>query len=405
MKEKVVIIGGSITGVYTTTALISNGFEGDITIIDKKDVFPYNTYPLSKEWMMDLDEMDPPLLKDKEYYEEHDIDLKLNTKVDSINFEDKTVRTDQGETIPYDYLVIASGSKLRKVDFPGDDAKGVFYLREFSDAKKIKEWAKEAKDVAIIGSGFIGLELVSTFNQIGKNVSILIRSGKPLDKVLGEEVADYFVDMHKSHNTNFMFNEEAKEFIKDKGGNITSIKTKSGKDIKTDMVIIAVGVQPNISFEVDSLDIEDGTIIVNEYGETSLPDVYAGGDIAKWPYKDRMIHVEHWEIAWSQGTSIAKNIIDKRSNKYQVIPYFWTDQYDQNFEYLGNARDWHRTFVRGNMDEGKFAVAYVDKDNYPLAILFVNGFEKREEVEKLLDKNEALDEAKFTDVSISLGEI
>lgn len=398
MKDKVVIIGSSILGTYTTTALFRNGFEGKVTLIDKKDVYPYNTYPLSKSWMRDTDDTEPPLLKDKDYYEKHNIDLKLDTKVISIDSEKKTVTTDAGETIPYDYLVIATGSKLRKLSFPGDDAKGFFYLREFSDAEKIKEWAKDVKDVAIIGSGFIGLELVSSFNQLGKNVSVLIRSGKPLEDKLGDQVADYFIDMHESHNAKFMFNEEAKEFIKDEDGNITSIITKSGKILKTDMVIVAVGVIPNISFDIDSLDTEDGTIVVNEYGETSLADVYSGGDIAKWPYEDDLIHVEHWEIAWSQGISIAKNIINKRSNEYHVIPYFWTDQYDQSFEYLGHAKDWDKTFVRGSLEDGKFSVAYVNKDNYPLAILYVNGSEERDDLEKLLRENKALDKEKFTDV-------
>lgn len=405
MKERVVIIGGSITGVYTTTALVRNGFEGHITLIDKKDVYPYNTYPLSKEWMQDMDKEDPPLLKEKEYYEENNIDLKLNTKVDSINWKDKTVTTDSNETISYDHLVIATGSKLRKISFPGDDAKGIFYLREYEDAKRIKEWAKDAKDLAIIGSGFIGLELVSTFNQLDKNVSVLVRSGKPLEKILGERVSDYFIDMHKSRGANFMFNEEAKEFIKNEDGNIKSILTKSGKNIKCDMVIIAVGVEPNISFQVDSLDLEDNTIIVNKYGETSLPNVYAGGDVVKWPYKDYLIHVEHWEIAWSQGKSIAKNIIKEKSNEYKVEPYFWTDQYDQSFEYLGNAQSWDKTFIRGSVKDGKFAVAYVDEKNYPRAILFVNSFEEREDIQKLLDKNEPLNEIKFTDVDIALNEI
>lgn len=404
MKNRVVIIGASITGVFTTTALVRNGFDGKITLIDEKDVYPYNTYPLSKEWMMDMDDKNPPLLKEKEYYEENNIDLKLNTKVESVDWKKKTVTTDLNETISYDYLVIATGSKLRKLSVPGDDAKGIFYLRDFSDAKKIKSWTRDAKDVAIIGSGFIGLELVSTFNQLEKNVSVLIRSGKPLDKRFGEKVSDYFIDMHRANNTNFMFDEEAEEFIKDDDGNISSIVTKSGKNIKTDMVIIAVGVQPNLSFEIDSLD-ADGTIPVNEYGETALTDVYAGGDVIKWPYKDDLIHVEHWENAWSQGTSVAKNIINEKSNKYTVKPYFWTDQYDQSFEYLGYAKKWDKIFVRGNLKEGQFSVAYVDENKYPLAILFANNFEERDDVENLLSKNEILDESKFTDVKIPLNKI
>ncbi|NLB50011.1 MAG: NAD(P)/FAD-dependent oxidoreductase, partial [Clostridiaceae bacterium] len=137
MKERVVIIGSSITGFYLMNELVKNHFDGKITIIDKKEDYPYNTYPLSKEWMLDEDDMDPPLLKAKEFYEENKIDLRLNTKVNTINPQDQTVTTHFNETIPYDHLVIATGSKLRELNLPGEDAEGIFYLREFKDARKI----------------------------------------------------------------------------------------------------------------------------------------------------------------------------------------------------------------------------------------------------------------------------
>ena len=303
MKDKVVIIGASITGTYTMIELVKNKYAGDITIIEQGGVYPYNTYPLSKEWMMDTDNMEPPLLKEEAYYEKHNIDLRLNTRVDSINWKDQTVTTHLNETIPYNHLVIATGSKLRKVKLPGDDASGIFNLGGFDDAKKIKEWARNAEDVVIVGTGFIGLELASTFTQLGKRISVLVRSGKPLEKILGKEISEYFTQMHQSHGMTFVFNEETEEFIQDSKGNVSAVLTKTGKKIKADMVIVAVGVEPNLSFQVDSLDIDQG-IIVNEYGETSLPNIYAGGDVVKWPYKNRLVHVEHWENAWSQGVSL-----------------------------------------------------------------------------------------------------
>ncbi|OLS02686.1 NAD(P)/FAD-dependent oxidoreductase [Tissierella creatinophila] len=405
MREKVVIIGGSITGTYTMIELVKNKFDGDITIIDKKDVLPYNTYPLSKEWMLDKEEMDPPLLKEKEYYEKNNINLKLNTKVDSINWKEQTVTTDSNETIPYDHLVIATGSKLRKLSLPGDDAKGIFYLREFKDAIAIKKWSKNIKDIVIVGTGFIGLEFASTFRQLGKNVSVLVRSGKPLEKILGGEASEYFTKMHQDHGVNFIFNEETAEFIKDENGNIASILTKTGKTIKCDMAIIAVGVGPNLSFEVDSLGMEKGAIIVNEYGETSLPNIYSGGDITMWPYNGRLVHIEHWENAWGQAISIARNILNEKSSEYKEEPYFWTDQYDQTFEYLGNTRSWDNIFIRGSLNEKEFALAYLDENNYPLAILFANKFEKRKDIDTLLKSKKALSETKFTDVSIALDEM
>ncbi len=402
MKYRVVIIGASITGVYAATELVRNKFEGEITLIDKKNVLPYNPYPLSKEWMMDEDDIDPPLLKKEEYYTKNNIKLELNTEVVSLDWKEKTLTTDKDQVIPYDNLIIATGSKLRRVSLPGDDAKGIFYLREFKDAKAIKEWEKKAEEVVIVGTGFIGLEFASTFTQLGKKVSVLVRSGKPLEKILGKEMSEYFTEMHQSHGVNFLFDEETEEFVKDDEGNLTSLITKSGKNIKCQMAIIAVGVEPNLSLQVESLDQERGAIIVNEYGETSLPNIYAGGDIVMWPYKGRLIHIEHWENAWSQGISIAKNIISKESNKYLAHPYFWTDQYDQSFEYLGNARKWDRVLIRGSLKERKFALAYVDENNYPLAILFTNKFEERDNVERLLNVNKPLDEEKFTDISIPI---
>ena len=394
MKERVVIIGSSITGFYLMNELVKNHFDGKITIIDKKEDYPYNTYPLSKEWMLDEDDMDPPLLKAKEFYEENKIDLRLNTKVNTINPQDQTVTTHFNETIPYDHLVIATGSKLRELNLPGEDAEGIFYLREFKDARKIKQWAKKSKNIVIIGSGFIGLELASTFSQLGKKVSVIERSGKPLERILGEQVSDYFMKMHQSHGVKFFLNEETEKFVKDERGKVASVQTKSGKTIETDMVMIAVGVEPNLSFEVDSLETDRG-IIVNEFGETSLANIYAGGDVVMWPYRNKLIHIEHWETAWSQGISIARNILNKQSSKYTVDPYFWTDQYDETFEYLGNARSWDKTLVSGKLDEGKFAVAYLDENNYPLAILFANKFRKRKEIRELLNKNQALDESSF----------
>ncbi|MCK9445175.1 MAG: FAD-dependent oxidoreductase [Tissierellaceae bacterium] len=391
MKERVVIIGSSITGIYAMNELVKQKFDGEITVIDKQGVLPYNPYPLSKEWMMEIENMEPPLIKKENFYKGNNIDLRLNTKVESIDWGNRVVRTNLGEEIPYDYLIIATGSKLRKVKLPGDEAQGIFYLRDFEDAKAIKKWSKNAENVTIIGTGFIGLEFASTFSKMGKEVSVLVRSGKPLQKILGEEVSEYFTKMHQDQSVNLLFNEETKEFIKDEKGHIKSILTKSGKVLKTDMVIIAVGVEPNISFEIDSLK-TDSAIVVNEYGETSIPNIYAGGDIAMWPYKGQLIHIEHWETAWSQGISIAKNILEKRSNKYKTHPYFWTDQYDQTFEYLGYAKTWDRTIVSGSLDQRGFAIAYLDKDNYPLAILFANKFKDREDVEDLLNRNQPIED-------------
>lgn len=404
MKEKVVIIGASITGFYVMNELVKQNFAGEISLIDRKNVYPYNPYPLTKEWMMDMEAVEPPLLAEKSFYTENNIDLRLNTSVTSINPEDQTITTHSGETIPYDHLVIATGSALRKLSIPGDDAGGVFYLRDFDDAMKIKQWARDSENVIIIGSGFIGLELASTFSQLGKKVSVVEKFGKPLARVFGEEVSEYFVKMHRKHGVTFLFNDGADKINKNANGHISSLQLESGQTIDADMLLIAVGVEPNLSFDVEGL-VSDRGIIVNEYGETSLANIYAGGDVVKWPYRDNLIHIEHWETAWSQGVSIARNIMNEKSNAYKVNPYFWTDQYDETFEYLGNTREWDKTLARGSFDDGKFALAYLDSNNVPLAILFANKVEKRKDILNLLNKKQSLDEERFGDMNIPLADI
>lgn len=402
--RKVVIVGASITGTYAMIHLVKKQFDGEITLIDKKNVTPYNPYPLSKDWMRDPEDWEPPLLKKPDYYVNHNINLRLNTEVTSIDPKEKVVKTSSNEMIPYDDLVIATGSILRKIHLPGDDAHGIFYLREFDDAMAIKKWAEKAQDVVIVGSGFIGLELASTFSQLGKKVSVLVRSGKPLANILGEEVSQYFTRMHQSHGVSFLFNDEPQEFIQDESGNVTAILTKNGKTLPCDMALLAVGVTPHCPFAVDSLEM-DGGILVNEFGETSIPGIYAGGDVAKWPYKGNLIHVEHWENAWSQGVSIAENILSEKSHEYKVPPYFWTDQYDETFEYLGNTKTWDKIMIRGSLEDKYFSVAYVDKDNHPLAVLFANHKEEREVVERLITNDLPLDERKFSNPDVALSEL
>lgn len=388
MQEKIVIVGGSIAGAYTMIELVKNNFAGEITLIDAESNLPYNPYPLTKDWMRDMANTEPPLLKDEDYYPGNKIDLRLNTRANQVDWRNQTVTTDQGETLAYDKLVIATGSKLRKLNIAADDTRGIFYLRSFQDALAIKSYLNESKQILIIGTGFIGLEFAASFRQLGKEVSVLVRSGKPLEKILGPEAANYFVAMHESQGINFIYGEETESFLQDDMGKVRGIMTKTGQEISADMVIVAVGVQPNLSLEIEGIETERETIVVNEYGETNLPNIYAAGDITSWPYQGKLIHIEHWETAWSQARSLAKNIIETKSSAYQFHPYFWTDQYDQTFEYLGYAPKWADTELIGSLTDGKFAIAYLDERGHLLAVLFANKFLERKLVRELLDKKE-----------------
>lgn len=401
MAHGVVIIGASIAGVHTMKELRKKGYEGPITLIDEQSELPYDLLPLSKEWMLNEDKTDPPYLVKEAYYDEHTIHLRLKTKVIGFDPEKKTVQTAQQEEIAYDQLVIAIGSVLRTLSIPNSEADGIFHLRNFEDAYKIKKWGQSVKDLVVIGGGFIGLEIASTFVQTGHHVTVLSRADYPLGKIIGQEASEYFMNMHQSHGVTFITGETAAEFQTDEDGKVQAIVTNQGKTLPCQMVVIGIGVVPNTTITHPSLHV-DGGIVVNEFGETSIPHVYAAGDCTVWPYNGQPIHIEHWEHAYHHGRTVARNMIEEKSEPYTRRPYFWTDEYDETFEYLGHAVKWHKTIVRGSLDTPHFTIAYVDEQNIPLAILFANTGDKRQEVTHFMNQNKAIDENKFKDLSIPL---
>lgn len=404
MTEEIVIVGASIAGVNAVKELRKKGYDGNITMIDQQSELPYDLLPLSKEWMQDKEDIDPPLLKKQSYYDDNKITLQLNTTVEGFDPKAKTVQTDQGE-FKYDKLVLAIGSVLRNLDVPGIDAEGVFSLRDFKQASAIKRWAKnDVKKLVIVGAGFIGLEMASTFSQWGLDVTVVEFSDHPLGRIIGEDASGYFTKMHESHGVHLLTGEAVQEFKTDEANHVTQAVTASGKAIDCDMAIVGIGVTPNTSISHPDLEFNRG-IVVNEYGETSLPDVYAIGDCTVWPYKDQVIHVEHWEHAHDHGKMVARNLMNAKSTVYDIRPYFWTDEYDQTFEYLGHATAWDKTILRGSLEDRQWTIAYVDKSNYPIAILFANEGDKRDDVSDFMDKNQAIDEAKFKDMSNPLSEM
>ncbi|MGP6138609.1 NAD(P)/FAD-dependent oxidoreductase [Jeotgalibaca sp. A127] len=402
MEHGIVIIGGSVSGYNVIAGLKKGGYQGKITLINQQNYLPYDVSTLSKSWMLDQENLDPPLFKQADYYA--DVTLKLNTVITQINPEEKTILTQDNEEIPYDTLVLATGSVLRTLNVPGSDAAGIFYLRDFEKATKIKAWAKKIKELVIVGAGFIGLEMASTFSQWGLQVTVIEHADFPLGRILGEEASRYFMKMHEEHGVRFLTGEDLQSFIIDENGNVSAAVTATGKQIDCQMAVIGVGVTPNITLSHPDLKVERG-YLVNEYGETTLPDVYAVGDCVVWPYQSQLIHVEHWEHAHDHGKAVARNILNPQSSPYTVRPYFWTDQYDQHFEYLGHALTWDRIITRGSLSDCQFTLAYVDENNLPIAIFFANNGDKRKDVAKFMDTNQPIEEEKFIDMNNKLNEI
>lgn len=401
MKFDIVVVGGSTAGFYLVKTLRAKGYTGSIGLIDREDTLPYNRYKLSKTWLTGKT-LDAPIFKPESFFDENDIKLLLNTEVVAVDEDAKQVITADQQTITYGQLVLAMGAESRHLQLPNDDAKGIFYLRSYHDAVKIKQWSQQVKDVVLIGAGFIGLELASSFRKLGLNVTVVEYNQHPLGRVVGSQASEYFVKMHQEHDVNFVLGQGVTSFTHDEQHRVTGVVTDTGTTIPAQMVVVGVGAVPNTSIKADHLALGQN-IVVNEYSETAVKDVYAVGDAIIWPFQGEEIHVEHWEHAQSHGKNLAANLIQPHSQPYDVLPYFWTDQYDQTFEYLGHTTKWEQTFVRGDLDSGHFTIAYVDEQRVPLAILFANGHEQRDDVTELMSRRQPLDPERFADTNQPLS--
>lgn len=401
MKFDIVVVGGSTAGFYLVKTLRAKGYTGSIGLIDREDTLPYNRYKLSKTWLTGKT-LNAPIFKPESFFDENDIKLLLNTEVVAVDEDAKQVITADQQTITYGQLVLAMGAESRHLQLPNDDAEGIFYLRSYHDAVKIKQWSQQVKDVVLIGAGFIGLELASSFRKLGLNVTVVEYNQHPLGRVVGPQASEYFVKMHQEHDVNFVLGQGVTSFTHDEQHRVTGVVTDAGTTIPAQMVVVGVGAVPNTSIKADHLALGQN-IVVNEYSETAVKDVYAVGDATIWPFQGEEIHVEHWEHAQSHGKNLAANLIQPHSQPYDVLPYFWTDQYDQTFEYLGHTTKWEQTFVRGDLDSGRFTIAYVDAQQVPLAILFANGHEQRDDVTELMSRRQPLDPERFADTNQPLS--
>lgn len=401
MKFDIVVVGGSTAGFYLVKTLRAKGYTGSIGLIDREDTLPYNRYKLSKTWLTGKT-LDAPIFKPESFFDENDIKLLLNTEVVAVDEDAKQVITADQQTITYGQLVLAMGAESRHLQLPNDDAEGIFYLRSYHDAVKIKQWSQQVKDVVLIGAGFIGLELASSFRKLGLNVTVVEYNQHPLGRVVGSQASEYFVKMHQEHDVNFVLGQGVTSFTHDEQHRVTGVVTDAGTTIPAQMVVVGVGAVPNTSIKADHLTLGQN-IVVNEYSETAVKDIYAVGDATIWPFQGEEIHVEHWEHAQSHGKNLAANLIQPHSQPYDVLPYFWTDQYDQTFEYLGHTTKWEQTFVRGDLDSGHFTIAYVDEQRVPLAILFANGHEQRDDVTELMSRRQPLDPERFADTNQPLS--
>lgn len=353
--SSVVIVGGGAAGLAAADMLRRKRYEGPLTIISADDSSPYDRPNVSKDYLQGQQPLPDEWmnLRLPTYYSEQNIDLVLNSRVSSIDTRQKQVQLENGKIYSFGALLLATGSDVTRISIPGARNSDVFYVRTWSDARAIFKRIATAKQVVVVGSSFIGCEVASAIRQRAVDVHIVSRQSQPFERTLGAEVGRFFRTLHESHGVVF----HPTSAVTRMDGN--QVTLNDGTNLHADFLVLGVGVRPSVALAQQAgLKVDNG-IVVDGYLETSVPGIFAAGDVARWPdpHSGRQIRVEHWVVAERQGQIAARNIVGYRES-CDLIPYFWTQQFDVSLRYIGHAEKWDAVEIDGSFDAQNCAVRY-----------------------------------------------
>lgn len=351
--SSIVIVGGGAAGLAAADMLRRRGYSGPLTMISADSVPPCDRPNLSKDYLAGTASEDWIPLRPPEWYSERKIDLVLNTRVTSLDTKQKRVGTENGETYEYGALLLATGADPVKLPLEGATPSQTFYLRSFADSKAIVAKAASAKAVVVVGSSFIGLEVAASLRARGIAVHVIAPEHVPMERVLGSRVGAFVRSLHESHGVVFHLGETVTRLDRDK------VTLAGGQTIAADFIVLGVGVRPSLALaEQAGLKLDHG-IAVDEYLETSAPGVFAAGDVARWPDPNtrERIRVEHWVVAERQGQTAAKNMLGARE-RFEAVPFFWSQHYDVPINYVGHAEKWDAIDVEGEVGKKDCSVTY-----------------------------------------------
>jgi 3-phenylpropionate/trans-cinnamate dioxygenase ferredoxin reductase subunit len=356
-RRRFVIIGASLAGATAAATLREEGFDGEILLIGAEPQLPYNRPPLSKGYLRGQERFEDQLVKPAAYYAEQSIELRLGTRAIAIAPSRKVVELDGGERIPYDRLLVASGGRNRPLSGPGVSLKGILQLRTVDDCDRIRIEARTARRAVIVGLGFIGCEVAASLRQLGIEVAAVEGYPVPLARVLGHEVGRVLAEIHRDKGVELVLEDSVAAF--EGAGRVERALTTKGRVLACDMVVAGIGILPNSEL-LDAAGAScDNGVLVDEHCRTSLPDIFAAGDVAnhRHPIFGRL-RVEHWNNGDRQGRAAARSMLD-RSQPYDYVHSFWSDQYEHVIEYVGFAATWDRLVFRGRPASRKFLGFYL----------------------------------------------
>lgn len=362
--RRIVIIGAALAGATAAVTLRDEGFDGEIQLVGDERQLPYNRPPLSKGYLRGEERLEDQLVSPAHVYAEKGIALRLGTHATTIDAAKKHVEVEGGERIPYDRLLVATGGRNRPVTIPGAELTGVLQLRTVEESDRIRVAAQRGRRAVVVGLGFIGCEVAASLRQLGVEVTALAPDRAPLARVLGGEVGEVLAGIHREKGVELLLGDSVAAF--EGSGQVERVRAASGRLIECDFVVAGIGIVPNTELLAAAGARIDNGVLVDERCRTSLPDVYAAGDVTshQHPVFGRL-RVEHWNNGVQQGRAAARAMLGD-ARPYDYIHTFWSDQYEHLIEYVGFARTWDRLVFRGRLETRTFLGFYV-KDDVVLA--------------------------------------
>jgi len=396
-----VIIGTGLAGFQTAASLRAEGYQEPVTLIGEEPHIPYQRPPLSKGFPLGTQDRDSIELRPQKFYQDHKINLITGQRVAAIHPAERHIQLASGTRIPYDKLILAVGASNRLLPIPGAKLDGVLYLRSLDEAIALKERLANAKNVAVIGGGFVGLELAAVASSLGKSVTVIEALPRLMSRVVAPIISEYFVDLHSGKGVKVICGAAVTE-IAGVSGKASSLALNDGTQIEADLVLIGVGVLPNTSLARNAgLPVSNG-IAVNEHLQTQDENIFAIGDCAEHPcsFANARLRLESVQNAADQAQCVAATIAGKKEI-YRALPWFWTDQFDIKLQMAGISHGHDRIVTRGHRDTGKLSVFYF-KQNRLIAVDSINRPLDHMLGRKLLAAGTALTPEQATDENFDL---
>ena len=398
-----VIVGAGLAGARAAQALRTVGFDGRVVLVGDEGRAPYERPPLSKGYLRGDDAPASLLVHEEGFYEGAGIELRPDQQVTAIDRHGGAVVLAGGERLPFDVLLLATGSAPRALGVPGAELDGVVALRTVADADRLRERLIAASSVVVVGGGWIGAEVAAVARQLGREVTLVHPGPAPLHKVLGPEVAEVYRRVHAGHGVRLV-GEQRVTGLRGTGA-VEAVETDRGTVVPADLVVVGVGARPRTELaEGAGLAVDDG-VVVDATLRTDDPRVFAAGDVARaWhPVLGRSLRVEHWANALNQGPAAARNMLGA-SEPYDRLPYFYSDQYDLGMEYSGFAATWDRVVVRGDPAARQF-IAFWLKDRRVVAGMNANVWDVTEPIQALIGSGLPVDPVRLADPDIPLDQV